>query len=282
LRRIYNKLRHLAMMTAKDNAPEVRAGKTKGHSGEVLRAFLKLGWISFGGPVAHLSYFHEEFVARRRWLDDSAFGDLVALCQFLPGPASSQLVFALGMRRAGLMGALTASFCFTTPSAVLMILFAYGISALGDLQHAGWMHGLKLAAVAVVAQAVWNMGRRLCPDQARLTLCFGAAALALIRPGAIGQIGAIFVGALIGWWIYRREFVANSTPARLPLRAHWIAGACLAAFSTLLALLPVAAAATHAPLVAMFDSFYRGGRWFSAEATWCFRCSGRKSCRRAG
>ena len=130
---------------------------------EIARAFLKLGCISFGGPVAHLSYLHDEFVTRRRWLDAEAYADLVALCQFLPGPASSQTVFALGMQRAGIAGAFLASFCFTMPSVALMILFAYGVTAIGDLSHAGWLHGLKLAAVAVVAQAVWGMGKKLCP-----------------------------------------------------------------------------------------------------------------------
>lgn len=130
---------------------------------EVFSAFLKLGFISFGGPMAHLSYFREEFVRRRRWLDDGAYGDLLALCQFLPGPASSQVVFALGMQRAKLAGAIVASLCFTLPSAALMILLGYGVAALGGLHRAGWLHGLKLAAVAVVAQAVWGMGRNLCP-----------------------------------------------------------------------------------------------------------------------
>ena len=138
--------------------------------------FLRLGCTSFGGPVAHLGYLREEFVVRRRWLDDAAFADLVALCQFLPGPASSQVVYALGMQRAGLAGALVASACFTLPSALLMILFAYGVIALGDLRAAGWLHGLKVAAVAVVAQAVWGMGRRLCPDAARIALALAAAA----------------------------------------------------------------------------------------------------------
>ena len=233
--------------------------ETKGSLGEVFRAFLKLGLISFGGPAAHLGYFHEEFLVKRRWLDDATFGDLVALCQFLPGPGSSQLAFALGMRRAGLAGALTASLCFAMPSAILMMLFASGISALGDLGKAGWLHGLKLAAVAVVAQAVWSMGRRLCPDRARLTLGLAAAVLVLVAPGAGGQIGAIFAGAVIGWWIYRREVAGNAAPAKLPLRGHWIAGACFAAFLGLLAFLPIAAAATRAPMAAVFDGFYRAG-----------------------
>src|SRR5690606_24209168 len=123
----------------------------------------KLGLISFGGPVAHLAYYRAEFVERRKWISDGDYADLVALCQFLPGPASSQVVFALGMQRAGILGGLVASICFMLPSVIAMIAFAYGVAAVGDLSRAGWLHGLKLAAVAVVAQAVWGMGKNLCP-----------------------------------------------------------------------------------------------------------------------
>jgi chromate transporter len=169
---------------------------------EVFLAALRLGCTSFGGPVAHIGYFREEFVSKRHWLDDHAYADLVALCQFLPGPASSQVVFALGMQRAGLAGAVLASLGFTLPSAVLMVLFGYGVTALGNLREAGWLHGLKLAAVAVVAQAVWGMGCKLCPDRARLTLALAAAAGVLIVPSAFSQIGAIAIGAAAGWWLY--------------------------------------------------------------------------------
>lgn len=139
---------------------------------EVCVAFLKLGLISFGGPIAHLGYFHSEFVQRRRWISDAGYADLVALCQFLPGPASTQVVFALGMLRAGLMGAIGASLCFIFPSAVLMIALGYGMSAVTGLERAGWVHGLKLAAVAVVAQAVWSMWQKLCPDRRRAGACW--------------------------------------------------------------------------------------------------------------
>ena len=171
---------------------------SRGGLGEVAAAFGKLGVISFGGPVAHLGYFRAEFVQKRRWLDDAAYADLVALCQFLPGPASSQVVFALGMRRAGLAGGLLASACFTLPSAILLILFAYGVAQTSGLANAGWLHGLKLAAVAVVAQAVWGMGRNLCPDRPRLTLCLAAAAVLLVTPGAWTKVGVIAAGAAIG------------------------------------------------------------------------------------
>ncbi|WP_232766446.1 chromate efflux transporter [Geminisphaera colitermitum] len=229
---------------------------------EITGAFFKLGCISFGGPVAHLGYLRDEFVARRHWLDDEAYADLVALCQFLPGPASSQVVFALGMQRAGLAGAILASVCFTLPSAVLMILFGYGVTVAGDFQNAGWLHGLKLAAVAVVAQAVWGMGKKLCPDRARLTLALLAAATVLAIPGALGQIGAIMMGAIAGWCLYRGNGVANekgTTTTRAFVRGHlWALGA-LVVFAVLLVALPVVAMVGGQKSLMVFDSFYRAG-----------------------
>lgn len=225
---------------------------------EVLWVFLKLGLISFGGPVAHLGYFREEFVTKRRWLDDAAYGDLVALCQFLPGPASSQVVFALGRQRAGWLGGMLASLGFTLPSAVLMILFAYGVAALGGLRDAGWLHGLKLAAVAVVAQAVWGMGRSLCPDKTRLTLAVAAAALLLVFPGALIQVAVILCGGMIGWFIYRKSIPRAERAEAADWKHHLIAGTCLAVFFLLLALLPLLASASGRELK-VFDSFYRAG-----------------------
>lgn len=131
---------------------------------EVLLVFLRLGLTSFGGPIAHLSYFRSDIVERRRWLDEAFYADIVALCQFLPGPASSQVAVSLGILRAGLIGGLAAWFAFSMPSALALIAFGYGIGAVGDLNHAAWLHGLKIVAVAVVAQAVWGMARNLCPD----------------------------------------------------------------------------------------------------------------------
>ena len=226
---------------------------------EIIGAFLKLGLISFGGPVAHLSYFREEFVRRRRWLDDGAYGDLVAVCQFLPGPASSQVVFALGMQRAGMAGAILASLCFTLPSAALMILFGYGVAALGDLQRAGWLHGLKLAAVAVVAQAVWGMGRSLCPDRARLTIGLGSAAVLLVVPGAVAQIGVIAGGGVVGWWLYRKGIEVVERPVAGRWRSHFPAAMVLAIFLLLLVLLPALASVTGQKGIAVFDSLYRAG-----------------------
>src|SRR5579862_3524539 len=165
----------------------------------VFRIFLRLGLTSFGGPVAHLGYFRAEFVERRRWLDETAYGDIVALCQFLPGPASSQVGITLGILRAGLPGAFAAWLGFSGPSALAMIAFGYGVARLGDITQAPWLHGLKIVAVAVVAQAVWSMARNLCPDRARATMAVAAALLVLALPNALGQIGAIVLGALIGW-----------------------------------------------------------------------------------
>ena len=226
---------------------------------EVAGAFLRLGLTSFGGPVAHLGYFRREFVERRRWLDDAAYADMVALCQFLPGPASSQVAFTLGMRRAGLSGALVGSFCFMLPSAAAMIAFGYGISSLGDLGQAGWLHGLRLAAVAVVAVACWGMASRLCPDWPRRFLAAASAAAVLLLPGVASQVGAIAGCALAGFWIYRGGAEpGESRPAALTREHGWAAGA-LALFAALFFLLPVLATVTRDRPVAVFDGFYRAG-----------------------
>jgi chromate transporter len=187
------------------------------------------------------------------------YADLVALCQFLPGPASSQVVFALGMQHAGLLGAVLASLCFLLPSAVLMIVFGYGVSAVGDLQAAGWLHGLKLAAVAVVAQAVWAMGRNLCPDRTRLTLCLAATATILVFPGAMIQVAVIAGGAVAGWWLYRHIVLPSRPSVLVRGRDHVAAVAALSLFGALLVLPAVLAAATGARSLAVFDSFYRSG-----------------------
>ncbi len=209
--------------------------------------------------MAHLSYLREEFVTKRHWMDDDSYADLVALCQFLPGPASSQVVFALGMQRAGVIGAFLASACFTLPSAFLMILFGYGVTAIGDLRHAGWLHGLKLAAVAVVAQAVWGMGKKLCPDRARITLALAAGAMALALPNAIVQIGVIAGGAVLGWWLYRRDVPVNGANGSGLARHHVWAAGTLVLFAVLLLALPAIGAASGHKGLRVFDSFYRAG-----------------------
>ncbi|MCC6994619.1 MAG: chromate efflux transporter [Deltaproteobacteria bacterium] len=243
-----------------ESAPVEPHRATPGGLAEVAGVFLKLGCLSFGGPIAHLGYLRAELVAKRKWLDDAHYGDLVALCQFLPGPASSQVVFGLGMQRAGVPGAFVASACFTLPSALLMIAFAYGVAAFGDLHSAGWLHGLKLAAVAVVAQAVWGMGKKLCTDRARVSICLASAAVLLTLPGALSQIGVIAGGGLVGWWLYRRSITTAPLPSPGQGRArHLIPAAVLALYAGLLVLLPVLTSATGSRPIAVFDGFYRSG-----------------------
>jgi chromate transporter len=232
--------------------------RPSGSSLEVLAVFFRLGLTSFGGPVAHLGYFREEFVRRRRWLDDKSYADLVALCQFLPGPASSQVGIAVGLLRGGYAGALAAWIGFTLPSAVAMVLFGYGIDALGDAAGAGWLHGLKVAAVAVVAQAVLGMARTLAPDRARATLAVAAAIIALGAPSSWGQIGAIALGGIVGALLLRGG--ADVAPAALPLTVSRALGALLLAlFFALLIGLPLLAAAIPSQALKDFDAFYRAG-----------------------
>ena len=225
---------------------------------EVLLVFLRLGVTSFGGPVAHLGYFRAEFVERRKWLDEAAYVDIVALCQFLPGPASSQVGITLGTLRAGLPGALAAWFGFTMPSAVAMIAFGYGVAELGDISHVPWLHGLKIVAVAVVAQAVWGMARSLCPDRERATLAAGAAVLALAEPSAAGQIGAIVAGGLIGWWLLPEASGNKAAPLAVNIGRPLAVGA-LVLFFALLFGLPALAAASSNHITALIGSFYRSG-----------------------
>lgn len=227
---------------------------------EVAAVFLRLGCISFGGPVAHLGYFRTELVERRGWIDDARFSDLVALCQFLPGPASSQLVFALGKHRAGLGGALAASLCFTLPSALVMIAFAFGVSMAGDLRGAGWIHGLKLAAVGVVAQAVLGMAKNLSTGRARIIMTVLSSMAVLGLPGALTQVAVIFSGGLAGFFLYRDRVAAPAAlPEESPPRGHLIAALVLALFGALLVGLPALARATGVRTIAVFDSFYRAG-----------------------
>ena len=230
-----------------------------GRAGEVFRAFLKLGCMSFGGPIAHLGYFQNEFVSRRKWIGEEAYADLVALCQFLPGPASSQVGLALGWRRAGWKGSVAAWLGFTLPSAILMIAFAYGLRSAGGLAHAGWVQGLKVAAAAVVAQAVIVMARKLCPDLPR-ALIAAAATLALLRfAGAGTQLAVIASGALAGmacsrWFSAEPKIPPSQAPAS---RSHSFI--CLALFLGLLAALPALARLRPAPALQVLDGFYRAG-----------------------
>ena len=229
-----------------------------GSVGEVFAAFLRLGLTSFGGPIAHLGYFHEEFVVRRRWLDEKSYVDLVALCQFLPGPASSEVGIAVGLSRAGYGGALAAWAGFTLPSAIVLVLFGYGVASLGGALTSGWLHGLKVAAVAVVAQAVLSMMRTLAPDRERATLAVLAAALVLALPSSFSQIGAIIVGGLVG--VIALKGGTADDHGRLPHSVSRGAGlTALGIFFVILLGLPLIAAATPNHALQLFEAFYRAG-----------------------
>lgn len=226
--------------------------------GGLFLIFLRLGLTSFGGPIAHLGYFREEFVTRRRWLGERAYADLVALCQFMPGPASSQVGLAIGLARHGYRGAFAAWAGFTLPSALAMILFALGLARHGDLVPAGALHGLKIVAVAVVAQAVWGMARSLCPDAPRVTLLALAACAVLALPGAGAQVGVIAAAGIIGVLLLRPEPVAAPEP--LPLALSRRAGTVwLALFLALLVGLPILAVLAPMPALSLVDAFYRAG-----------------------
>jgi chromate transporter len=225
---------------------------------EVLCVFLKLGLSSFGGPIAHIGYFREEFVARRGWLDDAAFSDLVALCQFLPGPASSQVGFSIGLIRAGYLGALAAWAGFTLPSAVALLLFAYGATTLGGPVGLGLLHGLKLVAVAIVAQAIWGMARTLCPDRQRASIAGIASLIVLFSGSSGGQIAAILLGAIAGFWLSRTPSLPSTGAIGVPI-SRSVGIASLVIFILLLVGLPLLRGLGLSQGVALFDAFYRSG-----------------------
>jgi len=227
-----------------------------GSAGEVFLAFLKLGLTSFGGPIAHLGYFRDEFVSRRRWFDDKAYGDLVALCQFLPGPASSQVGFAIGLMRAGPLGAAAAWLGFTLPSAILMVAVALGAAALdGDLAQ-GVLHGLKLVAVAVVAQAVLGMAKSLTPDRVRAGIAVLAVLAMVALGGVLGQVGAIVLGGVLGLALCREAASSAVAETAAPVSRGFGIFALLL-FVVLLLVLPLLAGVN--PALALFDAFYRAG-----------------------
>ena len=231
----------------------------------VFRVFLRLGLTSFGGPTAHLGFFHEEFVTRRRWLDEAAYADLVALCQFLPGPASSQAGLAIGYFRAGYPGAAMAWLGFTAPSAVIMALFAVGLG-FGWSGEAAWLRALKLVAVAVVAQAAWTMGRSLWTDRRRIAIGLASAIVLLAVPLPAMQLAVIAAGALAGRWLLEADSAspASSPGGAIAMSADGrarrnVGGMLLAVFAVSIVALPVAAAVAEVPGLAVFDSFYRAG-----------------------
>jgi chromate transporter len=224
---------------------------------EIFLVALRLGCTSFGGPVAHLAFFRKEYVEKRRWLDEAHYADLVALCQFLPGPASSQTGFGVGYLHRGFAGGLAAWLGFTLPSAILMLGFAHGVTSLGDVAGTGWLRGLKAAAVAVVAQAVWAMWKNLCPDLPRSVLAGVSAGLLLMLPLAWLQLGVIAAGGLLGWQFFKMPDPTTQTaPSGLSRRAGL---AWLAIFFVLLGLLPVLARLADNPTLDILDRFYRAG-----------------------
>ncbi|MDX5976854.1 chromate efflux transporter [Vreelandella alkaliphila] len=228
-----------------------------GRVSEVFWAFLALGLTSFGGPVAHLGYFRTAFVERRQWLSESAYADLVALCQFLPGPASSQVGFALGLMRAGPWGAAMAWLAFTLPSAIVLVLFAFGAAVLDGPIASGIIHGLKVVAVAIVAHAVWGMARNLCPDKIRVGIALAAVFIVVMVSGPLGQVAAIVLGGIAGLALCRMVAAATpSEPLQFPVsrRAGTMA---LGLFAALLGLLPLLAGS--AAWLAVADAFYRSG-----------------------
>jgi len=230
----------------------------QGSALEVFLIFLKLGVSCFGGPIAHIGYFREEFVVRRGWLDEEAYADLVGLCQFLPGPASSQVGFSIGLMRAGYPGALAAWIGFTLPSAIALVLFAYGASALGGPAGAGLLHGLKLVAVAIIAQAIWGMARTLCPDKERASIAIVATLVILFSSSSIAQIAAILIGGIAGLWLCRGARPQAESHMVMPVSrsAGFMA---LAAFFVVLIGLLIARSTTSFQAIALFEAFYRSG-----------------------
>lgn len=224
----------------------------------VFLVFLRLGLTSFGGPIAHLGYFRTEFVERRCWIDDRGYSDLVALCQLLPGPTSSQVGMALGLGRAGWPGMLAAWAGFTLPSAIALILFAFGIIQHQGLIESGWVHGLKVVAVAIVAQAVWNMAKSLCPDQPRAVLAILGALLTLLLPTVTGQIAAIVVGGLLGRWRLTLSQQVISQAHVYPV-SRKLGIVVLLLFAVSLVVLPLWAAVSGSSSWALLQGVYYSG-----------------------
>ncbi|MBD8036801.1 chromate transporter [Solibacillus sp. A46] len=224
---------------------------------EIFFVSTKLGFTSFGGPIAHLGYFHEEYVRKRKWMDDKSYADLVALCQFLPGPASSQVGIGIGVVRAGAIGGIVSFIGFTLPSVVALIIFALVVQGL-DLSQAGWIYGLKIVAVAVVAHAILGMAQNLTPDRQRKTIALFAVIVTLIWQTAYSQVGVILLGAFIGFLLYKREKADVEGMSPFPLSRRFAIG-CLVLFFGLLFLLPILRELTSIQWIALFDSFYRSG-----------------------
>ena len=226
---------------------------------EILLVALRLGLTSFGGPVAHLGYFREEYVVARKWLDERSYADLVALCQFLPGPASSQLGIAVGITRGGLLGGVAAWLGFTLPSAALLILFAYGVTEFDDLVNEGWLRGLKTVAVAVVALALWGMAKNLTPDKQRATIAVLSCIALLFWHHPIANIVVIAVAGLVGWRLLRDQTDSVDSPSQKISIGRWLALTCLAVFLILLIGTPIIRQVAENEWLNIFDGFYRSG-----------------------
>src|SRR5262245_4575958 len=242
----------------RDATAEPADTRARGSALEVLRVATKLGLTSFGGPIAHLGYFHEEYVRRRKWIDEQSYADLVALCQFAPGPTSSKVSFSLGLLRAGYLGGLAAWAGFTLPSAVALLLFAYGAAALSGPVGTGVLHGLKLVAVAIVAQAVWGMARNLCPDRQRASIAGVAALVVLLHASAFAQLAAIVIGAAGGAVFCRHTGLVRAEHAPITVSRR-VGVAALALFFALLFGLPLMRSLTDSQAIAMTEAFYRSG-----------------------
>jgi chromate transporter len=245
-------------MTTPEDRATGTSNPTRGSVVEVLAVFLKLGLTSFGGPIAHLGYFRDELITRRKWMDDGSYADLVALCQFLPGPASSQVGIGMGIARAGIPGGFAAWLGFTLPSALALIAFAFGVAAVGDVGEAGWLQGLKIVAVAVVAHAVWGMATSLTPDRPRITIAVLAAIAALAWQTSLGQVLVIIAGGLIGWRLLPGAPLIPEKHGHYRIKRR-VGAVLLTLFFALLLLLPVAREASGSFSLAVFDSFYRAG-----------------------
>ncbi|MCC7371542.1 MAG: chromate efflux transporter [Chloroflexi bacterium] len=228
-----------------------------GSLAEVAAASLRLGLTSFGGPIAHLGYFRDEYVVRRKWIDEQRYADLVALCQFLPGPASSQVGIGLGIIRAGLLGGIVAWLGFTLPSAIALTVFALGVQN-AEVSNAGWLHGLKIVAVAVVAQAVWGMAKSLCPDRERATIAILAAIAVLAIPNALGQVGTIALAGLVGWLLLPAAAPPPASATAIPLSRRTGIIAWVLFFGFLVGL-PLIRLIAPSQAIALMDSFYRVG-----------------------
>ncbi|MFJ9462946.1 chromate transporter [Viridibacillus arvi] len=224
---------------------------------EILLVSTKLGFTSFGGPVAHLGYFHDEYIRRRKWMDEKSYADLVTLCQFLPGPASSQVGIGIGVMRAGVLGGIISFIGFTLPSVIVLILFALVLQG-SDIADAGWIHGLKIVAVAVVAHAILGMAQKLAPDLKRKALVLFALAGTLLWQSAFNQVGIIVLSAIIGFILYKQHTEIEEAKTYFPI-SRSVGVLCLTLFFGLLIFLPILREVTSLSWIEMFDSFYRSG-----------------------